>query len=140
MVQRRDECDGCHNPVPGRDEDHGGADAGRDDSHVLNRAVRKQPLHLALDGRVENADERRKAADHQNDQPRSGPCRRRKVEIDPHDAVNSQIDDDRRQQCRDVCRRHRMGQRQPAIEGDEPGFHRESEEREQEDGPARAHR
>ena len=59
--------------MPGREEDHGGADAGGDDAHVLDRAVREQTLHLALNGGVENADESGEAADHEHDQARDQP-------------------------------------------------------------------
>ena len=94
MVQRRDQSNGADNLVPGRDENHRGADACGDDPHVLDGTVRKQSLHLALDGRVENADQRRKTADDQHDEPRTGPYRRRKIEIDSYDPIDPQIDDD----------------------------------------------
>ena len=40
-----------------------GAEPGRDDAHVLDRAVRQQALHVGLDRGVEDADQRRHAAE-----------------------------------------------------------------------------
>ena len=63
VIERRDERDACDDGMAGREEDHGGADARGDDAHVLDRAVREKTLHLGLDRRVENADQRGNAAD-----------------------------------------------------------------------------
>ena len=70
MIERGDKAMPATTGWPRREERHGGADACRDDAHVLDRAVREQALHLGLNGRVENSDQRRKAAD---DQARSSP-------------------------------------------------------------------
>ncbi len=56
--------------MAGRREDHGGADARRDDAHILDRAMREQALHLRLDRGVQDADQGGEAADEQSDHAR----------------------------------------------------------------------
>ena len=72
VIERRDQRDGRDGVVAGRDKGHCGADPGRDDPHIFDRAVGEQPLHLRLDRRIKDADQRREAADHQHNKPRGG--------------------------------------------------------------------
>ena len=54
--------------------------------------------------------------------PGTSPRDGHKVEVDPHDSVDAEIDDDRRKKRRHVGRCDRMRERQPAIDRNEPAF------------------
>ena len=76
---------------------------------------------------------------HQDDEAGHVAWRRREIEIDPHDAVDAEIVERRRQQRRDIGRGDGMRERQPAIDRNEPRLDGEAEEGQQEHGPAQSH-
>ena len=134
VIERCDERNAGDDPMAAREEHHGSANARRDDAHVLDRAVGKKTLHLGLDRRVENPDQRGNAAGHEHDQPETRRGHRYEVEVEANDPVDSEIDDHRGQQGGNIGRGDGMGERQPAVDRHEPSLHREAEEGKQENG------
>ena len=104
-------------------------DSDCDDTHVLDRAVGQEPLHLGLCGRIKNSDQCGNGTDHKTTRPGPVVVIGNKIEIEPDDPIDAEIDDHRRQQRRNIGRRHGMCQRQPAIDRHEPRFHGKAKER-----------
>ena len=104
------------------------AETHEDEADVLDGAAGEDPLEVALHQRVENAEHGGSAADRQ-DRDAPPPSRRaEEVEDDPHEAVDRDFGHDAAHQRGDMARRRRMRERQPDVQGHEPGLRSGAEE------------
>ena len=98
------------------------AEADEDDADVLDRVVGEQALQVVLHQRVQHAEHRGGAAEHQDHHAPPPGGRPEQVEHDAHEAVDRDLGHDPAHQRRDVARRRRVGERQPDVQRHEPGL------------------
>ena len=104
-----------------------------DDADVLHRVVGEQPFQIVLHQRVEDAECRGHAAEHEHDE--AGPPGRRadQVEDDPDEPVDGDLGHDAAHQRGDVARRGRVRERQPNMKRHKAGLRAGTDQCEHED-------
>ena len=102
------------------------------DPDVFNRRIGQQALHVALDGGVNDAENRRDETDHQQQHAPPPEIVVEQVERDADDAVDGGFQHHAAHQRRNRRGRGRVGFRQPDVQRQQPGLGPETEQREQE--------
>ncbi len=98
------------------------AERREDNPDVLDRAIGERPLEIALHHRGERAQSRGEAADHEARRSPPPAWRGKKIEGDADEGVDRDLGHRPAHQRRDMARRGRVGERQPHMQGREPGL------------------
>src|SRR4029453_1971724 len=147
MVKRSGKSDRRNQRLGMRFEKYREADRCDDDTDVLDRRIREEPLHVRLHRREDNAEERGRESEREGDDAPPPKLAVQQIKRDPQKTVDRRLQHDAAHQRGDGRRRCRVRFGQPDVQREEPGFCAEAAEREKERdaGPAagkdhRAHR
>ena len=123
---------------PGVREQRRGAQSHGDQPHVLGRRIGKQPFEIRRHRSLQHAVQRGQSADHEQHQPPPPRARAEQLQIDAHDAVDTEVDHRRAHQRRHRARRLGVRARQPGVQRHQAGLRAEPHDGQQEDGRAHA--
>ena len=107
-------------------------DAGDDDADVLDRRVGEQPLHVALHGREDHAEQRSQEAKRQRGDAPPPLLRIEEIERDAQQTVDRRLQHHAAHQRRHRRRRRGMRLGQPDVQRQHARFRAEAEQREEE--------
>jgi hypothetical protein len=106
-----------------------GADTEQDDADVLDRVEREQPLELVLEDRVDDACDRRNAADGEDKDAVPRRQLAEPLDEDADETVDGHLDHHAAHQRGHMCGRDRMCARQPRVQGHHARLRPESDDR-----------
>jgi hypothetical protein len=111
-------------------EQDGQADAGDDDADIFDRRVREQPLHVGLDTREDDAEQRRNETQHQCRDAPPPELTVEQVERDTQQTVNRGLQHHAAHQRRNRRRCRRMRLREPDVHRQQARLRAEAKQRE----------